>query len=58
MSTAPEAFAHGIAADVAHISPLLDRDARALEPLLETLDPAAMKRLKAASDAWHGKAER
>lgn len=50
-------FAHGLSADVAHISPVLDRDARALEPVLETLDPAAVARLKAAADAWHGKAQ-
>lgn len=48
------AFAHGVAGDLARISPILERDAKALEPLVGAVDPAAMARLKAASDAYKG----
>ncbi len=46
------AFAAGIAGDLERISPLLTRDAHALEPLAEAVDPAAVARLRAASEAW------
>lgn len=48
------AFVHGIAGDLVRISPVLERDAKALEPLVGAVDPAAMTRLKAAADAYKG----
>lgn len=45
-------FAEGVAADLAHIAPLLERDARLAEPVVAALDPAVLDRLHAASQAY------